>query len=60
MASLALATEPPTDELLKRRPYGRNEYIITPVMWRNIIGHAFYQITLLLCFLFLAPDVFDI
>lgn len=42
LASLALATEPPSDELLKRKPYSRNEYMITPVMWRNIIGHAIY------------------
>jgi Ca2+ transporting ATPase len=25
LASLALATEPPSDELLKRKPYGRRE-----------------------------------
>lgn len=42
MASLALATEEPSDELLKRKPYGRREYMITPVMWRNIIGHAVF------------------
>ena len=30
-ASLALATEPPVPELLKRPPHGRNEYIITKV-----------------------------
>jgi len=40
LASLALATEPPTDDLLKRQPYGRNEAMITPVMWRNIVGHG--------------------
>ena len=38
MGSLALATEPPKMELLKRKPYSRTEYIITPTMWRNIIG----------------------
>ena len=37
-ASLALATEPPNNELLKRKPYGRNESIVTPNMWRNIFG----------------------
>jgi Ca2+ transporting ATPase len=36
-ASLALATEPPNDSLLKRKPYSRNEAIISPIMWRNII-----------------------
>jgi magnesium-transporting ATPase (P-type) len=28
-AALALATEPPTDELLNRPPYKKDEYIIT-------------------------------
>jgi Ca2+ transporting ATPase len=42
LASLALATEPPHDDLLKRRPYGRKEEMITPVMWRNIICHAIW------------------
>lgn len=42
MASLALATEPPTDELLKRKPYGRHESMITPVMWRNIVCHGIW------------------
>ena len=37
LASLALATEPPTDELLTRKPYGRKEHMITPGMWRSII-----------------------
>lgn len=32
-ASLALATEPPVPELLKRPPHGRNEYIITKVKY---------------------------
>ena len=38
LAALALATEPPSDELLLAAPYSRNEKIVTAVMWRNIIG----------------------
>lgn len=52
MASLALATEPPNDELLKRKPYGKFEAMITPNMWRNIIGHGIWQIFILLIVLF--------
>jgi magnesium-transporting ATPase (P-type) len=37
-ASLALSTEPPTDELLKRKPYKKEEPIVTPNMWRNVFG----------------------
>ena len=36
-ASLALATEPPKDELLKRKPYGRKESMVTSLMIKNII-----------------------
>lgn len=37
-ASLALATEPPTDKLLDRSPPKRVDSIITANMWRNIFG----------------------
>ena len=37
-AALALATEDPNVRLLEQKPYSRSESIITPVMWRNIIG----------------------
>ena len=41
-AALALATEDPHIRLLDQAPYSRNESIITPVMWRNIIGQTVY------------------
>lgn len=37
-AALALATEPPSPELLEQKPYSRRDLIVTAVMWRNIIG----------------------
>uniref|UniRef100_A0A6B2KZE6 P-type Ca(2+) transporter n=1 Tax=Arcella intermedia TaxID=1963864 RepID=A0A6B2KZE6_9EUKA len=43
MAALALGTEKPIDELLHRKPYGKTGKLITPIMWRFIIGHAIYQ-----------------
>lgn len=51
-AALALATEAPTEELLKRKPYGRYDSLITRNMWRNIIGHAIYQLAVLLFLLY--------
>lgn len=30
-ASLALATEPPTEKLLERKPHNRNEYMVSKV-----------------------------
>ncbi|KAJ7567704.1 hypothetical protein O6H91_01G002500 [Diphasiastrum complanatum] len=57
LGALALATEPPTDELMKRPPVNRYDPLITNVMWRNIIGQAAYQITVLLILYFRGPDV---
>ncbi|KAJ0985137.1 hypothetical protein J5N97_003493 [Dioscorea zingiberensis] len=48
LGALALATEPPTDQLMKRNPVGRKEPLITNIMWRNLIVQALYQVTVLL------------
>lgn len=37
-AALALATEPPNDSLLDRKPQAKEESIVSKAMWRNIIG----------------------
>ena len=47
LGALALATEPPNDEMMKRPPVGRGESFITKVMWRNIIGQSIYQLIVL-------------
>ena len=52
LASLSLATELPSDDLLKRKPYGRNQSIVSRVMLENIFAHSIYQLTILLYFLF--------
>ncbi|ETO28520.1 calcium-transporting ATPase, partial [Reticulomyxa filosa] len=44
MAALALATEPPTKALLKRNPYTRDAFLISPILWRFILGHMAYQV----------------
>ncbi|XP_015885043.1 calcium-transporting ATPase 1 [Ziziphus jujuba] len=43
LGALALATEPPTDDLMKRSPVGRKGNFISNVMWRNILGQSLYQ-----------------
>lgn len=43
LGALALATEPPNDELMKRSPVGRKGNFISNVMWRNILGQSIYQ-----------------
>nr|XP_012314580.1 plasma membrane calcium-transporting ATPase 4 [Aotus nancymaae] len=59
-ASLALATEPPTESLLKRRPYGRNKPLISRTMMKNILGHAFYQLIVIFILVFAGEKFFDI
>lgn len=55
-ASLALATEPPTETLLLRKPYGRNKPLISRTMMKNILGHAVYQLTLIFTLLFVGAS----
>eukprot|EP01071_Lankesteria_metandrocarpae_P002134 Lankesteria_metandrocarpae@DN2101_c0_g1_i1.p1 len=52
LGSLALATEPPTEDLLDRKPHSRTDYLISKTMWRNILGQAVYQLSVLLPLLF--------
>lgn len=52
LASLALATEMPTEELLQRKPYGRTSPLISRTMMKNIIGHAVYQLAVLFVLVF--------
>ncbi|XP_018412230.1 PREDICTED: plasma membrane calcium-transporting ATPase 1 isoform X2 [Nanorana parkeri] len=59
-ASLALATEPPTESLLLRRPYGRNKPLISRTMMKNILGHAVYQLVVVFTLLFVGEKLFDI
>ncbi|XP_059384882.1 plasma membrane calcium-transporting ATPase 2 isoform X1 [Carassius carassius] len=59
-ASLALATEPPTESLLMRKPYGRNKPLISSTMTKNILGHGVYQLIIIFTLLFVGEQIFDI
>lgn len=52
LASLALATEPPTERLLQRPPQGRDEYIISRKMVKHIMYMAIYQSLILFTIVF--------
>jgi P-type Ca2+ transporter type 2B len=58
LASLALASEPPIDELLERPPVNRTDSMITKRMLVNMVGQAMYQITVIMTLLFKGPDFF--
>ncbi|KAK5614156.1 Plasma membrane calcium-transporting ATPase 4 [Crenichthys baileyi] len=60
LASLALATEPPTESLLLRKPYGREKPLISRTMMKNILGHAVFQLIIIFTMLFAGEKFFDI
>ncbi|BCR96668.1 putative calcium transporting ATPase (Pmc1) [Aspergillus luchuensis] len=54
-AALALATDPPTPEILQRPPTPRNASLFTVTMWKLMLGQCIYKLAL--CFtLYFAGD----
>ncbi|CEL11039.1 Putative Calcium ion P-type ATPase (Eurofung) [Aspergillus calidoustus] len=47
-AALALATDPPTHDILSRPPTPRHAPLFTPTMWKMILGQSVYKLTI--CF----------
>ncbi|KAL9101855.1 MAG: hypothetical protein Q9163_002939 [Psora crenata] len=43
-AALALATDPPTEKILDRKPAPKSAPLITTNMWKMIIGQTIYQL----------------
>ena len=56
LGSLALATEPPYEQLLQREPTKRKESIINGKMWKHISLQSLVQIIILLILYLIAPD----
>ena len=51
-ASLALATEAPTPDLLNRPPYSRDEYIVSRKMVKNLVSMAIFEIIIVYSIVF--------
>jgi len=60
LASLALSTEPPSEELLARPPVNRSTSIVTRQMWINMLGQAAYQLGVTLFVLFHGAEHFHV
>lgn len=60
LGALALATEPPNDEMMNRPPVRRGHGFITQVMWRNILGQALYQLLVLGTLMFNGKRILNI
>ena len=59
-ASLALATEPPNEDLLNRKPYKRNENMVTRMMMYNVIAQSIFQIVILCIILAYGDIIFGV
>ena len=55
LGSLALATEPPYEDLLQREPTKKNEFIINSRMWKHISIQSLFQLILLLIVYLIGP-----
>ncbi len=52
LGSIALATEPPTEALLLRKPYGRNDPVLSARMLKNVLMGAVYQLAVVFFLLY--------
>ncbi|KAI8890213.1 PMCA-type calcium-translocating P-type ATPase, partial [Backusella circina FSU 941] len=60
LAALALATEPPTDDLLDRKPISKNAHLINYRMSKMILGQAIFQIIINLLAIYLGGRIFHL
>ncbi|PVU94582.1 hypothetical protein BB561_002417 [Smittium simulii] len=59
-AALALASDPPTLDLINRYPEKKNSPILNASMWKNIIGMAIYQIAMTFITLYVSSKFFKL
>eukprot|EP00826_Nyctotherus_ovalis_P026721 TRINITY_DN2084_c0_g1_i5.p1 TRINITY_DN2084_c0_g1~~TRINITY_DN2084_c0_g1_i5.p1 ORF type:complete len:513 (-),score=114.30 TRINITY_DN2084_c0_g1_i5:167-1705(-) len=59
-AALSLATESPSDKLLRDPPHSKTESIFTYPMFKSIAWQSIYQIIILLIMTFGVPMMFDL
>jgi Ca2+-transporting ATPase len=60
LAALALATEPPSDDLLDRKPISKNAHLINYRMAKMILGQAIFQIIINLLAIYLGGRIFHL
>ncbi|KAJ5497169.1 ATPase P-type K/Mg/Cd/Cu/Zn/Na/Ca/Na/H-transporter [Penicillium fimorum] len=59
LAALALATDPPPRRILDRKPEPTSTPLITPIMWKMIIGQSVYQMVVTLVLYFAGSSIFS-
>lgn len=57
LAALALATDPPHESVLDRKPERRGSSIISTTMWKMIFGQAVYQLLVTFLLFYASPGI---
>ncbi|KAK0640952.1 hypothetical protein B0T16DRAFT_393315 [Cercophora newfieldiana] len=57
LAALALATDPPADSIINRKPERKGSSIISTTMWKMILGQALYQLLITFLLYFGSPGI---
>ena len=60
MGALALATEPPLDSMMDRKPYKRDASLVSWPMWRNILVQTVFQLIVVFILLYAGADLFGV
>jgi Ca2+-transporting ATPase len=56
-AAFALATEEPLDSVLSGEPYKEDTNVLTPAIWRQIIGITFWNLSIMLFIMIFGPII---
>ncbi|KAJ1962050.1 plasma membrane calcium [Dipsacomyces acuminosporus] len=59
-AALALATDPPSEDILDRYPEKQGSPLITFTMWKSIIGQSIFQVVVCFLTLYAADNIFNL
>ena len=59
LASFALTRDPPSNDVLKHKPYGQHKPLLSRALLRNVILHSMYQLTVMFLLMFVFPDFLD-
>ena len=60
LASLSLATEAPTEDVLDSPPYDPGASLVTPLVLRNIIGQGAFQLAVMYALVFHGGTIFNV
>lgn len=57
LAAFALATEPPLDSVLAGEPFKEQTPVLTPVIWRQVLGISIWNVLVMVLVIILVPPL---